>query len=371
MRKVAGKLIWFINLLCAVILLLSYASPFIHPGKILFPALLGLVYPYILLINLAFVIYWLVLFKKELFLSLIVILLGWGHLMNLLPVNFSSAKKNTTEDTFSIMSYNVRTFDRFNWTKKKNSREEIFQLVREKDPDILCMQEFISLNKIGMREKDIVRQLVNYAQYSIYYINRTTPETGFGCATFSKFPIIKTSRIPFDSTANQAIYTDLLIYGDTIRLFNMHLQSVRLRQENMNFIDTLSLKYTNEQIKGVQEITGKLRNAYIQRAEQATIIHNYILDSPYPVIVAGDFNDTPLSYSYHKIRKGLQDSFRESGKGLGNTYAGDLPSLRIDFILHSKDIKSTEFTRIKSKHSDHFPIMARLKKHTGEDKSEE
>lgn len=364
MKKIAGKLILYSNILLAALLLLSYSAPFINPGRLLFPAFLGLAYPYLLIINIVFFVYWTIRFRKELLISLIVILIGWGHLMNLIPLNFDKAEDagsiSQSEVLLSIMSYNVRTFDKYNWNKKSNSREGIFQIVSDKNPDILCMQEFYSVNKAGQRERDIRKQLSGYNYYSIYYSAKSGPETGFGVATFSKYPVVKTSRIPFDSTMNQAIYTDIKIDTDTVRVFNIHLQSIRFVQRSYSFIDTLSLKYSNKQMEEVKEIGKRLRDAFVMRAEQSNIIHNYIAASPYPVIVTGDFNDTPLSYSYKRIKKGLADSFRESGRGLGNTYAGDLPSFRIDFILHGKEFETAAFGRVKTKFSDHFPIWAQL-----------
>ena len=363
MKKIAGKLILYINILFAVILLLSYSAPFISPDALLFPAFLGLAYPYLLLINLVFLAYWIIRFRKELLISLIAILIGWGHLMNFLPLNFSS--ENTTESlpkerSVSIMSYNVRLFDHYQWTKKENSASGMFGLINENDPDILCLQEFYTRNRIGYRETDVRRALKDYPYYSVYYTVKSSPNSGVGIATFSKFPIVKTSRIPFDNTVNQAVYTDIATGDDTLRVFNIHLQSIRFGQRNYSFIDSLSIKYPNNQLEEVKDIGMRLKEAFVRRAEQSKIIHNYIEDAPYPVIVAGDFNDTPISFSYRKIKKGLLDAFREVGRGFGNTYAGELPSYRIDFILYSKGLEADSFQRIKSNFSDHYPIISNL-----------
>ena len=107
-------------------------------------------------------------------------------------------------------------------------------------------------------------------------------------------------------------------------------------------MDTARLKYNNEQMKGIRAIGSRLKTAFTMRAEQAQIIANYIKDSPHPVIVMGDFNDTPQSYAYRKIKKGLNDSFRKSGRGFGNTYAGELPSFRIDYIMYGPPLLSSD-----------------------------
>ncbi len=364
MRKLAGKILLLINILIALLLMLSYTAPVINPAILLFPAFLGLAYPYLVLVNLIFLVYWTIRFRKELLISLIAILIGWGHLANLIPLNFDSEvgnKSDTDNELISVMSYNVRTFDQYNWSKQKNSIDGIFKIIKDHSPDILCFQEFLTVNKDGRSEKDVKKQLEEYSHHFIYYSHKSAPDAGIGISLFSKYPIIKTSRIPFDQSTNQAIYADMHINHDTVRVFNIHLQSIRFGQNNYSFLDSLSLKYSNRQLEEAKDIGKRLRDAFVLRAEQSKIIQRYIADSPYPVIVAGDFNDTPTSYAYHRIQKGLTDTFSKAGSGLGNTYAGDLPSYRIDYIFCSKELEPITFKRIKSKCSDHFPITTSLK----------
>ena len=363
MRKLAGKTILYINLFLAFCLLLSYTAPIINPAKLLLPAFFGLAYPYLLLINLVFLIYWIVRMRKELLISLVVILLGWFHLTNFIPLRFQKSpepREQISSPPLKVLSYNVRTFDKYNWTQNSQSKEGIFETIRNADPSVVCIQEFYTTNKSGKRERDIRNQLKEYPYYSIYYSLKSGANTGFGIATFSKYPIVKTSRIPFDNTINQAVYTDIKLMNDTLRLFNIHLQSIQFGQRNYAFLDSMSLKYTNKQLEEVKDIGSRLKEAFVMRAEQSKIIHHYIEESEYPVIVVGDFNDTPVSYAYKRIRKGLSDAFRTSGKGLGNTYAGELPSFRIDYIFYSEELESIEFERIKTKFSDHFPITSTI-----------
>ncbi len=362
MRKLAGKIILYSNILLALCLLLSYTAPIINPAKLLLPAFFGLAYPYLLFLNLIFLIYWIVRMRKELLISLVVILLGWFHLTNFVPLRFQKPPEPglETKSNLKVLSYNVRTFDKYNWTQNSETKEGIFETIRSEDPSIVCIQEFYTSNKSGKRERDIRNQLKEYPYYSIYYSLKSGASTGFGIATFSKYPIVKTNRIPFDNTTNQAVYTDIKIDDDTVRMFNIHLQSIRFGQRNYAFLDSLSLKYTNKQLEEVKDIGSRLKEAFVMRAEQSRIIHHYIEESEYPVIVAGDFNDTPVSYAYKQIKKGLSDAFRTSGKGLGNTYAGELPSFRIDYIFYSDELEAIEFERIKSKFSDHFPITSTL-----------
>jgi len=362
-NKIADKVLFILNILGAAALLLAYLAPLVNPAKMFFPALFGLAYPYLLLANLIFLLIWLIRLKKAVLLSLIVILLGWNHLNNLIPINFkdSGRPENVDQDRmFKALSYNVRGFDVYRWTKDPQAKQEIFDFLKNQDPDLVCIQEYYTSSKRGETHADVSKQLQLLPQSAVYFTNDPANKQGFGIATFSKYPILKKSRIPFNSSFNAAMYTDILFQSDTIRIFNVHLQSIRFEKDDYAFMDTARLKYSNEQINEIRAIGSRLKTAYSQRAEQAQIIANYISESPYTVIVMGDFNDTPQSYAYRKIRKGIQDAFRKAGGGFGNTYSGVFPSFRIDYIMHGEELIPYEFERIKIDYSDHFPITTWL-----------
>jgi endonuclease/exonuclease/phosphatase family metal-dependent hydrolase len=335
----------------------------VNPAKFIVPALFGLTYPYLLLVNLVFLCYWIIRLKKQLLISLLVILLGWNHLNNLLPFSLKNHDVPGDENMgklFKVLSYNVRGFDRYQWTGDPNTRNEIFGFIEQQSPDILCFQEYYTSSRKGQRESDLSAHLNEYPGSAVYYISDPANRQGYGIATYSKFPVLKRSRIPFNSQSNAAMYTDMLIGRDTLRIFNIHLQSVRFRQENYAFMDTARFAYSSEQMQEIKSIGSRLKSAFALRAEQAVIIANYIRDSPYPVIVMGDFNDTPQSFAYRKIKKGLKDAFRVAGRGFGNTYSGELPSFRIDHIMVEEPLVPYRFKRIRVKYSDHFPITTWL-----------
>ncbi len=363
MRKITDLIILVLNLLAAAGLLVSYIAPLINPTKLFFPALIGLAYPILLMVNLAFLSYWIIRLKKEVLISLVVILLGWNHLNNLIPLNLGSnhiPEEADTDRTFKVLSYNVKGFGLYRWGHDPETKNNIVGFIEKQRPDIVCFQEYYTSSARGESHAAITRQLKRFPESAVYYTSDRSNRNGFGIATFSSFPIVRRSRIPFNQSANAAMYTDMLIYDDTIRVFNIHLQSIRFRQENYAFMDTVRLKYSSDQVREIKNIGSRLRTAFILRAEQATMIANYVRDSPYPVIVMGDFNDTPQSFAYRKIRKGLHDAFRMSGRGFGNTYAGELPSFRIDHIMYSDPMVPYQSTRIKTGFSDHYPVTTWL-----------
>jgi len=358
--KLADRVILVLNLLGAAAMILAYMAPLINPARMFFPALFGLAYPYLLMLHLAFLCYWLIRLKKEILISFLVILLGWNQLNSLIPVSFrpSEIPVNASGDRYmKVLSYNVRGFDIYDWSHKPEAKQEIFIFLESQQPQLVCFQEYYS-SLSGQTHQDISRQ-IDYLPYNaVYYTADPANRKGFGIATFSKYPILKKSRIPFNSSSNAAMYTDILFRNDTIRVFNIHLQSISFQKDNYAFMDTARLMYSNEQINEIRAIGSRLKTAFSKRAEQAEVIARYINDSPHPVVVIGDFNDTPQSYAYRKIKRGLDDSFRKTGRGFGNTYAGELPSFRIDYILYSPPLLSAGFTRIKTGNSDHYPITS-------------
>ncbi|MBN2698066.1 MAG: endonuclease/exonuclease/phosphatase family protein [Bacteroidales bacterium] len=369
MKKLLRILLFGLNILAAASLLVSYLAPFINPSRCILPALFGLAYPYILLINLIFVFYYLVRLNKALLLSLAVILIGWNHLNNFLPIRLKSPDTVVNPggaNTLRILSYNVRAFNMYNWSKEENARTEMLRYISSQNADVACLQEYYTSESTGNREQDIDRALRTMPHKSVYYSIQGNQGSAWGIATYSKHPVIRKSRIPFANTHNAAMYTDILFNDDTLRIFNIHLQSLRFRERNYDFLNNIRIRYSEEQVDGFREIGSHLKRAFIQRAEQAEVISNYIGQSPHPVILAGDFNDTPLSYAYRQIRKGMQDAFRKSGRGFGNTYAGNLPYLRIDYILYDPSFVPDEFRRTKIRYSDHYPVQALLRFRPGE-----
>jgi endonuclease/exonuclease/phosphatase family metal-dependent hydrolase len=181
---------------------------------------------------------------------------------------------------------------------------------------------------------------------------------------FSKFPIVHEGPINKDDVHNFGIQADLLIKNDTVRLLNVHLESVRLRHDDYNFISKFDLQFKEDDNlqEGSRRILNKLRTAFTNRAVQVDSLASFIKNSPYPVILCGDFNDTPNSYTYQKLTADLDDAFMESGTGFGNTYIGNLPSFRIDFILYDDFFTSLDCRRDLVKLSDHYPISCRIER---------
>jgi endonuclease/exonuclease/phosphatase family metal-dependent hydrolase len=348
-------------LVFVVLLVLSYIATFISPRVSPWIPFFGLAYPYLLIANIFFIGIW-IRFKKWRFLiSLMAILLGWSHLSAFFQVNSSNQKDNNKDQSFSILSYNVRLFDLYNWSHNKETKSKIFDFLQSEKPDVMCFQEFYYDETKEFVTLESIKEFENINFYHAEYTFEVKDIYHFGIATFSKYPIINRGSLSFQNTNNICIFSDIVIEKDTIRVYNNHLQSIRLQPENYNYIDSLKFFDENARIDGIIDIYRRVKEAYIKRAFQVEVISDHIKESPFPVIVCGDFNDSPFSYTYRRMRGKLSDSFIEAGNGMGNTYARKFPSFRIDYLLHDSKFECVEYNKYKVYYSDHFPIIGHFK----------
>lgn len=337
------------NLIAVFALGIASISVYLSPEKLWFVSLFGIAYPYLLVVNLVFVVLWILVKPWFTLISIVVILAGYKHVGNYLQ--FSG--KQTNERGVRITSYNVKYFMGSNDFPSKENADHILNFLRQNNADIICLQE-VRLNK---------RQIFDITDHKLAQIKHMQlahSSYAGGQLTLTRFPILYMGEIRFKNSGNMIIYTDILTNSDTVRVFNCHLQSYRLGKREINTIDSIDFNNDERTKAKFMELGGKFRKAQIKRAEQAATLREYIDDSPYPVIVCGDFNDTPVSFTYRTVRGNLEDSFTQSGKGTANTYNGKLPSFRIDYILHSSKYDSYNFEVSTLNHSDHYPISCDL-----------
>ena len=328
------KLMYILNSIFAFILILSYLIPKIKPSILSSISLLSLIIPIIFIINMLFVVYWTVKLKRQFLVSFIILLLGFNYVKTF--INFSNNSEYVGGDKISIMSYNVRMFNIYNWIKKTGVKDSIANFINKTNSDIVSIQEYNNVENF------------NLIDHPFKYISLSGENTKYGQAIFSKFPIISSGEIKFRKSTNSAIFSDIKIGYDTIRLFNIHLQSFKLKPD----ID----------ISSINDDSSKLINSFSDtfkiQQDQAEIVSKEFNKSPYKVLVSGDFNNTAFSYVYNLIKSDLKDSFFEKGNGLGQTYSFNSIPLRIDFILVDKSFKVNNFKTFKFAYSDHFPIFS-------------
>ena len=222
-----------------------------------------------------------------------------------------------------------------NWIEEENTDKRIYEFINKKDPDILCLQEFHSSAKIGFK-------------YPFKYVKTSEFKNHFAHAIFSKYRILNSGSMNFSNSSNNAIYVDILKDNDTVRVYNIHLESLRInpKEEELTQANSEKLKL-------------RVENAFKKQANQATLISNHIKATKYKSIICGDFNNTAFSWVYQKLKGDKNDAFEVAGKGFGKTYDFKFP-VRIDFILTDETIEVNNFKTYDEKYSDHFPIMARI-----------
>ena len=347
MKRFIRYLFLILNGIAALLLVVSYLSPKIDPQLVWWPSLLGLAYTYLIIINIGFVILWFIFYWKYTFVSIICLLIGWRIHQNLFQFN----GKENNDTGIKVLSYNVLHF--YSYLEGKKNDTAILDFIADQHANIICLQE-TKLQKSGALNPI---RLKNYFP-GINHCQLAHQSQWGGPVTFTSYPILNMGELRFEDTNNMVIYTDVLIDKDTLRIYNCHLQSYGIRTDDYSVIDTLG--FQRKQLREMKQLGIKLKDAYKQRSGQIKQLKESIDECPYPIIVCGDFNDTPVSFTYHTIHSSLHDAFVESGKGVSNTYRGKLPSFRIDYIFYSDDFEAFNYRRPHVEFSDHFPISAKL-----------
>ena len=347
-----------INGLCAGSLLISYLSVHINPDVFAIPAFFGLAYPYLLLVNIVFAVIWAVKLKYEALISVAAILLGLTHFTNYIKLSKTGIDR---ENTFKVISYNLHMFEKASGRNSVSTKEEILGILKDMNIDILCFQEYPSSRRTIVSEQEIANGLGGGYNSHVKSSGSGSRNYSLGIATYTRFPIVGKGELVFRGSSSLSIYTDVLIDRDTFRVFNNHLQSFGLREMNNSLVEEL-IDDEKQTIRELRSLFSRLRRGFQRRSVQAKELKDNINSSPYPVIVTGDFNDTPVSYSYRKIRKGLKDSFVQAGSGAGFTYSGNYPPNRIDYILYDDELQCTSFEILRLKISDHYPIISWFRK---------
>ena len=347
--KTGIRLLLGINFLLIFFTILSYLSPFVNPSQGYIISFFGLAYPWLLLFNMCFVLLWWFLKAKYSLFSGITILLGLYSAMGI--YGFTGNEEYHGESKrISIMSYNIQnareTYSK-DQTKRKQKIKNFESFLDDfNDVEIVCIQE------AGFNSIDFVDN-------SIEHKNKHLIDTK-GTVIYSKYPIIESGQIEFGTKTNSCLWADIVLPKDTLRIYCVHLQSNKITQDTEDVMEGPGLR-ERETWKKLKGIFANYKNYTIKRVDQAKKIREHKKSSPYKSIVCGDLNDTPQSYVYREISKGMNDSFYQKGKGFGTTYAGNIPALRIDYILADKSIEILDHRIVREKHSDHFPIVSSVR----------
>ena len=319
---------------------------------------------YFLLILLAFIFFWLFVKPRMVFISVITLLIAYKPISNIFPFRFTHSFSKVKEDkTLRVITWNVAQFNVMDDKKHPEVKIQMFTIINEYQPDIACFQEMVAEDSTVINHGH-VDEFLEKLQFRDYFYSYNSKEdfwgyAHFGIIIFSKYPIINRKTISWYPNDYNSIfqYADIVKGNDTIRVFNIHLQTLRFSRANLKYIDKPTVEDKNA-ITESKNIISKFKKGFLKRQIQADRIRTEIEKSPYPVIISGDFNDVPNSYAYHCIGYDMKNAFVEKGGGLGRTFSGISPILRIDNIFVDKKMSVQQFQLIKRKLSDHFPVIA-------------
>lgn len=360
MKKIIKNLLFIVNIIIGIFLIISTIAVYINPNSFPYFALFGISFPIFLILITLLLFYWIFRKKKFFFMFNIAILIVTSpFITDFIQINLN---KSDTSNTIKFMTFNVRQFDYYNWKENIKLRDKYFKYIKSEKPDIICFQEFFSSKSDKLRNIELLtKEVLKTENMHFYPTHKLYKDRLYGIATFSKYPIINKGEITFEGSSNLCIYTDIKIGVDTIRVYNNHLQSIKFQPEDYQFMDSLKLEIDSTKIGEAKGIVRKLLIGFEIRAKQTDIISKHIANCRYKTIVCGDFNDTPISYTYHKMLGNLNDSFIEAGTGIGNTYNGSFPSFRIDYVFYDDSFECKKYISPRVDLSDHFPVISYLK----------
>lgn len=369
MKKVF-KVAWIVGCICVLaVYFLSCLTPYIPTASFNFMSLLGLAFPFILLAAL-FCTLTLFFIKKGLatIVLVLIFLVGFKNIHNSFAFNTGGWSMEKDSATLRIMTWNVASFIN-TWppdSPQAQPRLAMYDVIKRYNPDVLCLQEFRDIRGPGyISVKDEVLKMYPYAYISNDSVAQVlnTPNIGYsGSAIFSRLPLLDSGRINLrhEITNENLIYSDVVYNRKRLRVFTGHLASLNL------YIDTLlepptHLNIYEKTFKRKHKIEARFREGEIWHQKQVNIIRAEIKKSPYPIIYCGDNNATPASYSYNLLKGDLQDAFLQKGFGLGCTFYGISPTLRIDVCLPHPQFKVLQCTVPQDKLSDHYPVVTDVK----------
>jgi len=354
---ISKNILFTINIFVGVALVLSNLAGHISISQSSLIQIFGLIYPIILIINIVFLIFWIITKSKLAFFSLLIILLGFGNIINNFQITFFN-KTNKQSHQIKVLSYNVQNFKYKSSSSYSETKSEIVNFIINQKPNIVCLQEYHSMANLFYQPLKDIRDSLNATTYYYEsYFSRKNNQLS-GLVIFSTYKVINKGRLKFDGSRTFGIFTDVIINSDTVRIFNIHFASTRLEPADIDFVVNPEMEDSKALKNRSIQIYYKLSQAYQLREKQLNYLIHKIESTTYEIILCGDFNDTPSSWVYNQLANELNDTFVKKGVGISSTYAGPLPLLRIDYILTGKKIETYGFTRYDIKKSDHYPISA-------------
>ncbi len=345
MKKLSffNKILFLINTFFVLGLVFATFLPKLAPYNFGVFSLFSIVVPAVIIINILFVIYWIIIgFKKQLLLSFIFLIITYFFIPQL--YKFDDNRLENGPNSISIMSFNVRKFNMYKWINVDSIETRIKQFITDENPDVLALQEFKTINNFKL----------NYPFFSNPSTNNYSDSTEnqkhrIALGIYSKYPIVNQGIIKYARTLSSSMYVDIVKNIDTIRVYTFHMASLGIIPDANYFGHDDS-----------EKLVKKVRQSFKVQQQQIDSLNVHIKNTKYKIILAGDLNNTAYSWAYRNVKNEYQDTFLVAGKGFGTTYKFKGLPLRIDYIFADKNFKVNSHRNYDEQLSDHYPIKATL-----------
>lgn len=381
-------LMMVVSMVAVIMMMLTYLSPRLFPAGWLFP-ILGLIAPATYVVTLCLMLYWVIRWRWGWTLATALpVVVGLFHLGLFLRPEFRREYEDNTlneellkqeqqlkrklsgqeqrkleqqirerqrralrrQGIMTFMTYNVRLFY---GPDRQCSRDSLLAWVKQEEPDIVCFQEFHP--ETGGGSKALIDSLLEG-------YNSTRGDTVTSEAIYTRYRILRSGRTRASMPTLRSIWADILVGGDTLRIYNNHLHSTAITSADDDFLSRDNFLADTAREEKLRSIVRRFRDNSITRAAQADTIALEMARSPHPCVVCGDFNDTPMSYAYRTMAEGLDDAFRKAGKGYSHTYRGFSNTLRIDYVLVAPSLEVVGYRVPDVDFSDHHPVVVQFKR---------
>lgn len=336
----------YITVVTFFLSLIIFSTVFISPDRFPYVGLFPFLIPFVLIFN-AILFFVLVLSLKKISLfPLFVLILGYKFFL----ITFQINPKKEAAEGLKVLTYNVHLF---NYKKEQVGQTDpnIFSWLAEHPADVKVIQEFYQDHTVQGRNALKILSNSGKLEYTYHLVEGNPKKRSYGMAIFSKYPIINDGVVFDNGSNNGAIFADIRVGGDSLRIYNVHLESMAIQTDSLNNYEEAKQIY--------RKTLGKLHRGSLKHAEQLNILIEHIINSPYPVILMGDLNEIPYSYTYFRLNERLENAFELAGRGFGFTYNRVLFFLRIDHIFSTPSLVPIYFnTHREVDYSDHFPVSA-------------
>ena len=367
-RRALGGIAFLITLLAALWLGCCVAASHVSPLREKYLALFSITAPFAIVVNVLLFLGWGFFANRKwrVVVPLIALVCSYPLIKSVFGLSLLSRQRmSPAPDRLKVMSWNVHGLGIFDRPSNSTTDDRILEKIRSEAPDILCLTEFYTVYNNALKPySTAIMQACGYKEFRFKYDNTLGTKIYLGVAIFCRYPISDYKVYSLHRRDDGQDDVQLMQYDvhlpdkRIVRVFFTHLQSFLLSDGEKTYLEEVKHRDRDMAVDQSRSYLRRFGEAYVKRAIQADSAARIIAKSPYPVLLCGDFNDLPGSYTYTTMRMGLRDAFAERGLGLGRTYNLFSPTLRIDYVFYDPDLlRIIGFRSPRTTLSDHNPVI--------------